>query len=227
MVLRDGEVDLERRADGLRNWRLGHPDYRGPGRFKVLSIRGEADRARLTSACARPARRRRRRLRPDCDASAAPIAGASGAGGAADVADADPARRSRRVASACRSSSAPRPARRSPSSRPGGRFALRGQHRPPAVRRLDVDGRLGDIVREPLVDARVALAAPSLAPFAAPFIASPRRDPRTIRGRRHLKAGDGNYDALRLPRRVSARPISPASCGWTRGEQRERVARSR
>ena len=41
LILRDGEIDFERRADGLRNWRLRQPDDRGPGRFKVLSIRGD------------------------------------------------------------------------------------------------------------------------------------------------------------------------------------------
>ena len=41
LTLRGGEIDFERRADGLRNWRLRRPDDRGPGRFKVLSIRGE------------------------------------------------------------------------------------------------------------------------------------------------------------------------------------------
>src|SRR5215217_4427800 len=41
LVLRDGEADLERRSDGLRNWRLANPDERGPGHFRVLAIRGE------------------------------------------------------------------------------------------------------------------------------------------------------------------------------------------
>ena len=47
LVLRGGEIDFERRADGLRNWRLRRPDDRGPGRFKVLSIRGENASARF------------------------------------------------------------------------------------------------------------------------------------------------------------------------------------
>jgi uncharacterized protein involved in outer membrane biogenesis len=38
LVLVDAEVDLERRADGLRNWRLIHPDDRGPPRIKVLAV---------------------------------------------------------------------------------------------------------------------------------------------------------------------------------------------
>ena len=34
----DAQVDLERRADGLRNWRLTQPDYRGPGKIRVLTL---------------------------------------------------------------------------------------------------------------------------------------------------------------------------------------------
>ena len=49
LVLRGGEIDFERRADGLRNWRLRRPDDRGPGRFKVLSIRGENATAALSA----------------------------------------------------------------------------------------------------------------------------------------------------------------------------------
>ena len=38
IVLKDAEVDLEWLPDGLRNWRLREPDYRGPGKYKVLSV---------------------------------------------------------------------------------------------------------------------------------------------------------------------------------------------
>lgn len=38
LVLLDAEVDLERQADGLRNWRLIHPDDRGPPGIKVLAV---------------------------------------------------------------------------------------------------------------------------------------------------------------------------------------------
>jgi uncharacterized protein involved in outer membrane biogenesis len=37
--LEDAQVDMERLADGLRNWRLGHPDDRGPPRVRVLGAR--------------------------------------------------------------------------------------------------------------------------------------------------------------------------------------------
>lgn len=47
IVLKDAEVDLERLADGLRNWRLREPDYRGPGRFKVLALETHRSRIRF------------------------------------------------------------------------------------------------------------------------------------------------------------------------------------
>src|SRR5688572_18148589 len=37
IVLVDADVDLERSADGLRNWRLRRPDRRGPGQTRVLT----------------------------------------------------------------------------------------------------------------------------------------------------------------------------------------------
>jgi len=41
----DADVDMERQADGLRNWRLTRPDDKGPGRIKVLTL--EAVRSRI------------------------------------------------------------------------------------------------------------------------------------------------------------------------------------
>ena len=38
LVLEDAQVDLERQADGLRNWRLGHPEDRGPPRVRVAAL---------------------------------------------------------------------------------------------------------------------------------------------------------------------------------------------
>jgi uncharacterized protein involved in outer membrane biogenesis len=47
LKLVDAEIDLERRADGLRNWRLRQPDDRGPGQVKVLSLLPERTRIRF------------------------------------------------------------------------------------------------------------------------------------------------------------------------------------
>jgi uncharacterized protein involved in outer membrane biogenesis len=45
IVLEDAQVDMERQADGLRNWRLGHPDDRGPPKVKLIAL--DASRSRL------------------------------------------------------------------------------------------------------------------------------------------------------------------------------------
>lgn len=45
LTLSDGEVDMERTADGLRNWRLRQPDDREPGRVTVQTL--EAQRTTL------------------------------------------------------------------------------------------------------------------------------------------------------------------------------------
>ncbi len=45
LVLRDAQVDMERQANGIRNWRLGHPDDVGPPRVRVLAL--DAQRSSL------------------------------------------------------------------------------------------------------------------------------------------------------------------------------------
>jgi AsmA family protein len=48
IVLKDAQVDMQRQANGLRNWRLKNPDYRGPAKIKVLRL--EAYRSTLRFA---------------------------------------------------------------------------------------------------------------------------------------------------------------------------------
>lgn len=43
--MEDAQVDMERRADGVRNWRLSHPDDTGPPHARVLAL--DARRSRL------------------------------------------------------------------------------------------------------------------------------------------------------------------------------------
>jgi uncharacterized protein involved in outer membrane biogenesis len=49
LVLIDAEVDMERQADGLRNWRLRNPDYKGPGKYKVLRLEARNSRIRFVN----------------------------------------------------------------------------------------------------------------------------------------------------------------------------------
>lgn len=46
MHLVDADIDLQRRPDGLRNWRLTRPDDRGPARMRIQRL--QADNSRLT-----------------------------------------------------------------------------------------------------------------------------------------------------------------------------------
>lgn len=146
IVLRDGEVDLERLADGLRNWRLSKPEDRGPGRFRVLSLQAERASVRLrhqgidfvaelssepTTDAELPVRiefaGRWREL---------PFAGSAATGAVLTFIDTATT------------------------------FPLRGElHAGGAV--LQIDGRAGDVFRDPLLDARVSVAGNDLAPFHA------------------------------------------------------------
>ena len=47
LVLIDADVDMERRADGLRNWRLTEPEYRGPGRIRVMTLEAQRTKFRF------------------------------------------------------------------------------------------------------------------------------------------------------------------------------------
>jgi len=47
LLLVDADVSLERRADGLRNWRLRDPDDRDPGKFKFLRLEAHQSRLRF------------------------------------------------------------------------------------------------------------------------------------------------------------------------------------
>ena len=39
--LEDAQVDMERQADGIRNWRITHPDDRGPPHVRVLALKAQ------------------------------------------------------------------------------------------------------------------------------------------------------------------------------------------
>jgi uncharacterized protein involved in outer membrane biogenesis len=47
LYLVDADIDLERQADGLRNWRLTHPQDRGPGKVKILSLDAQRSSVRF------------------------------------------------------------------------------------------------------------------------------------------------------------------------------------
>ena len=206
-ALADGEIDLERTADGLRNWRLANPDYRGPGRWKVLAVQGERATVRYANGG----------LELDLRAvsSAAPA-----------VADA--------------SSAPPRPIHLELEGRwrklpftisadtgpvvtffeTGETFPMRG-HLQTGGARLELDGTAGDILRRPIVEASVSMAAPSLAPFAA-FVASRTREAKAIRIEGVLDTGDDRYAISGAKARIGASDVA-GDLSWIRGDERHVV----
>lgn len=206
MVLRDGEVDLERRSDGLRNWRLRHPENRGPGRFKVLAIRGERATLRFLHGL----------QELDIEARATPNRDAD-----ADTAANErmPTRLDARgtwrgiafVVGATTSEALT-------LLETGRSFRLRG-HVEARGARLDIDGRAGDIVRWPLVDAQIVAAAASLARLA------PRSDPagagdKGLRLEATLRGDRAGYALSALQARLGATDLA-GDLRWVRGEQRD------
>jgi uncharacterized protein involved in outer membrane biogenesis len=212
MVLRDGEVDLERREDGLRNWRLAHPDDRGPARLKVLAIRGE--RATL--------RFRHEPLALDFEVHALPNADASGA--ANGEGEALPTRLdvhgTWRGAPFAIDAATPQTITLLETGR---MFRIRGRLES-AGARLDVAGRLGDIARWPEVDAHVELAAASptriVALLGGSETASSTQSPLRVDGT--LRGGAAGYTLSTLRARLGASDAT-GEVGWLRGEERNVV----
>jgi len=227
LVLQDGEVDLERRADGLRNWRLSQPEDRGPGRFKVLSIRGENAAVRFVHEG----------LDLDLEAKASPDGAApasattdSAAPASASLASADTGAAGAALPTrlAIRGSWRGVPFLIDAATsevltfvETGRVFRARGQVTSGGAR-LDFDGELGDIVRDPIVDARVALAAPSLAPFA-PVLGAHRADVKGVVASGELKGSPGHYVLSLAKGRVGASDLA-GELSWTRGAERDLVS---
>ncbi|MEP6738829.1 MAG: AsmA family protein [Caldimonas sp.] len=160
LILRDGSIDLERQADGLRNWRLKNPEDRGPGRYKLLAL--EAHRSTLRFA--------HRGIDLDLEATATPNADqTSPASGVPLPTHIDLTGEWRELAF----KAALVTGEVLTFFETGQTFPLRGRLDAGGAS-LDLDGRVGDIFRSPIVDATVALTGDALAPFHA-FI-GPRHD---------------------------------------------------
>jgi uncharacterized protein involved in outer membrane biogenesis len=160
IVLKDAEVDLERLADGLRNWRLREPDYRGPGRFKVLAI--ETHRSRIRFA--------HRGI--DLDVVGASTRATHVKPGGEPSAQSDPILSTRidfdgkfrgtAFAGAVLTSDL------LTLQETGSAFALRG-HATSGNTRIDADGTFADLLKLSTIDAKLRIAGPSLAQLQ-PFV---------------------------------------------------------
>lgn len=210
LILRDGEVDFERRMDGLRNWRLRRPDDRGPGRFKVLSIRGENASVRFLHE----------RLELELEAKASPRRDEPGDAGS------EPMPTQLAIRGSWRSVPFLIDAATSEVltfTETGRVFRARGQVTSGGGR-LEFDGHLGDLIRDPIVDARVALTAPSLAPFAA-ALRTRRPEVKSITVVGELKGEPGHYALAIAKGRMGATDVA-GELSWKRGDERDLVRAS-
>lgn len=209
-VLADGEVDLERRADGRRNWRLTNPEYLGPGRWKVLAVQGERATVRFLHEGI------------DLDLRAAASASAEPAASAGAPA------RPTRIEISGRWREVPFTVDATTGAvltflETGQTFPIRGVLSSGSAR-LELDGSAGDIVHNPVVDAHVALTAPSLAPFMA-VVGAHQRESKAIRVEGTLRTGDGRYALVDTSARIGATDLA-GEASWTRDSERS-VVRAR
>jgi uncharacterized protein involved in outer membrane biogenesis len=183
LVLIDATVQLERREDGLRNWRLTNPEDRSPGRVKVLRLEphrttirvilGNLDLDVLVAASQvganvqPPAASQATQIEFKGQLGGTAIAGQFQTGGRLTLLDT------------------------------GESFALRG-HATAGNSRLDVDGTVADLARPFAIDARVRLAGRSLSDLH-PIVgtAMPASRPYELEARVRLAEDDVLLDDVR------------------------------
>jgi len=158
LVLFDAELDFERQADGLRNWRLRHPEDRGPGRVKLLRLEPHRTTIRFV----------RRDIGLDVTASAADVS--------PDEREAEPDLPIRiRFEGEFRAGRFSGDARASQTLSfldTGEKFRLRG-HAVAGKTRMEADGTMADLFHPDAIDAQVRLSGPSLADLRGFFNKAP------------------------------------------------------
>lgn len=152
VVLKDADVDIQRQANGLRNWRLRNPDDRGPPKVRVLSL--QAQRTKLRFANRDPDREFDIRFTASAPAPATP-ANASGAPPANRIDARGTYRGAQFVAEAL---TGPVLTFRET----GESFLVRG-HAVSGATRLELDGKAADMFQRPLLDAQVRISGATLA----------------------------------------------------------------
>lgn len=199
------DIALERRADGLRNWRLRNPDDRGPGKFTFMRLEPHDSRLRVVNE---HAGLDLRTASTDLPASV-------------DVQDGAPL--VQRIAFSGRLRGAPfdgvaTASRTLSFLHSGDAFSVRGAARSGALR-LEADGQVADLFRLGHVAATLRFSGPSLAALA-PWLPSAWPDtPAFTAEARLAKAGEA-WTFTQLDARVGRSDV--------RGEltylQRERPA---
>ncbi|MEO8164695.1 MAG: AsmA family protein, partial [Betaproteobacteria bacterium] len=150
LVLVDAKVDLERQADGLRNWRLRDPEDRGPGRVRLQSL--EPHRTTIRFA--------RRDIELDITATASPSP--AGTDREADARSHPTSIKFEGELSGKKFSGDLQSSASLTFLDTQRAFALRGVASAGKTR-LEVDGTIADLFDPSLIDGHMHLAGPSLA----------------------------------------------------------------
>jgi uncharacterized protein involved in outer membrane biogenesis len=187
LVLVDADVDLERQADGLRNWRLVYPDSTGPGRIRVLALEAHRSRVRFVN----------RGAGLDLVGTSTPLAqeqpGPSGETLTSTITLEGQYRGAKFSGSAL--------AGRFLSFRDSNRFSpLRGQIASDRTK-LEFDGVFADLIQLGPMDADLRLSGPTLARLH-PFIPVRPAPSRPYRLEAHVKQAADVYDVSRLKGRI-------------------------
>lgn len=204
-MLRDGEVNLVWRADGLRNWRLRNPEDRGPGRYWFLEL--EPHRTRLSFVNSGLDLRVQGSA---SDAAPGPAAAASTAALANRI-DFDGAFRGLGFAG----SVATGPVLTFLETDRW--FPVRGHVEVEGVQ-LELDGRAADIFRATQIDAQLKLSGKSLAALR-PLIGDRHGAARAFRGEGRLHAGAGRYALSGAHARIGGTDLS-GELAWSRSGER-------
>lgn len=183
LVLIDADVQLERQADGLRNWRLRNPEDRGPSRVKVMRMEPHRTKIRI--------------IRRDIDLDV--VAAASEAGATGQAPDASHPTRidfegtlggaefsGQFVTGAVLT-----------FLETGESFPLRG-HASAGKSRLDVEGTVADLLKPSAVDAKVRVAGPSLSELHR-FLRTALPASRSYEFESHVRKakGDTSFEGVR------------------------------
>lgn len=180
MVLLDADIDMERQADGLRNWRLTQPDDRGPAHIRVLSLETQRSRLRIvhkgidlalqmaSTPLAETEAPLTQRITFSGNFRGAPVEGEADAGPLLSL-------------------------------RSGEWFALRGQAHS-GTTRLTLEGRMADLLQLTRLEADVALSGTSLAAMKRfmPKVSWPTVDIKPYRVVAKVNKNEQAWDARRL-----------------------------
>jgi uncharacterized protein involved in outer membrane biogenesis len=186
IVLKDADVDMEKQADGLRNWRLRNPDDRGPPKISVLRL--EAYRSQLRFVDRNPERAYDIRFVAR-DVGAEKV---TTHGGRALVNRIEAQGVYRGGAFTAEALTGPVLTFRETSEL----FAVRG-HAASGKTRIELDGEAGDMFARPLLDATVSLSGATLSQLH-PFILVQPANSRAYRFEGDVRRTGTEYRVTKL-----------------------------